>query len=88
MILSRLSDYLRRHRRASVAQLSVALAASPDALRAMLARLEHKGRVRRLPPPKAACGNGCCRCEASTLELYGWIDDADEPPPAAPECAA
>ncbi|MCB1889461.1 MAG: FeoC-like transcriptional regulator [Rhodocyclaceae bacterium] len=74
MIIERLSAYLNRHRRASLNQLSIALAASPDALRPMLAHLERKGRVEKLPPPRAACGSSCCRCDRGALEAWRWAD--------------
>ncbi len=85
MILDRLGRYLQRHGRASLSQLSLALDASPDALRGMLARLERKGRVHRLPPPKAACGGSCCRCDSATLEAWCWAAD-DGPPGPDPAC--
>ena len=71
MILSRLSDYLRQQRRASVADLALGLDASPDALRAMLGTLQRKGRVRRLDGPR--CASGCCKCDPASLELYEWV---------------
>ncbi|QTR49291.1 FeoC-like transcriptional regulator [Candidatus Thiothrix anitrata] len=49
MILSRITAYLREHKRASLLDMSYALEATPDALKAMLSTLERKGRVRRLP---------------------------------------
>lgn len=78
MILSRLSDYLRRNRRASVADMAIGLEVAPDALRGMLAVLERKGRVRRV----ALCGTcqaRCCRCSPDLLESYEWTADADVP---------
>ncbi len=71
MILSRLSSYLRERRRASVGDMVLALGCEPGALEAMLATLERKGRVRRLPPG-TACGRGCCESDPATLVLYEW----------------
>jgi hypothetical protein len=73
MILSRLNDYLRVHRRASLVDMTHGLDASPDALRGMLAALERKGRVRRLAAGTAC--SGCGKCDAAALELYEWTGD-------------
>jgi Mn-dependent DtxR family transcriptional regulator len=73
MILTRVTDYLRQHRRASLQDLVYRLEASPAALQEMLSTLERKGRVRRLPAG-TACG-GCCKCDPNALELYEWIGD-------------
>ncbi|MCB1954533.1 MAG: FeoC-like transcriptional regulator [Rhodocyclaceae bacterium] len=81
MILEELGNYLQQHRRASLTQLGIALGASPEALRGMLQRLERKGRVRRLPPPQAACGGSCCRCDAAVSETWAWAADDGEPVP-------
>lgn len=69
MILTQLSDYLRRNGRASVADLARALDTTPDAVRAMLATLARKGRVRTLAG--GGCG-GCGKCAAADLEVYEW----------------
>jgi hypothetical protein len=73
MILSRLNDYLRLHRRASLVDMAHGIGSSPDALRGMLAALERKGRVRRLAAG-AAC-SGCGKCDPNTVELYEWVAD-------------
>ena len=72
MILSRLSEYLQQHRRASVSDLALGLGSSPEALRGMLAALERKGRARQLPPGTAC--NGCCKCDPNAVELYEWVE--------------
>ena len=71
MILSRVSDYMKQHRRASVLDLAHGLDAAPDALKGMLAILERKGRVRRLPAGTAC--NGCHKCDPNWVELYEWV---------------
>jgi DNA-binding IclR family transcriptional regulator len=71
MILARVLDYLRRHRRASVADMAQGLGAAPEALREMLAMLERKGRVRRLPAG-TLCAGGCRKCDPASVELYEW----------------
>ena len=73
MILSQILDYLRVHRRASLLDLQYHLRAEPEALRAMLATLERKGRVRRLPPD-TICGMGCSQCRQAAPELYEIVE--------------
>lgn len=73
MILSRLNDYLRQHKRASLNDLALGLDAAPDAVEAMLATLERKGRVRRLPAGTAC--TGCSKCDPGAVRLYEWSAD-------------
>lgn len=71
MIISRLEDYLREHRRVALSDMAIALNAEADALRHMLGMLERKGRVSRLPSG-TPCGGGCTKCHPTTVELYEW----------------
>ena len=70
-MLTRVDAYLRLNRRASLRDMALVLAASPEALREMLAVLERKGRVRRLPAG-TTCGGGCSKCAPTDVELYEW----------------
>ena len=70
-MLSHLSDYLRQHGRASLADLALALDSTPTALEGMLAILERKGRVRRLAS-SPGCGTTCCQCDAAPVAVYEW----------------
>ncbi|MFP4080053.1 MAG: FeoC-like transcriptional regulator [Ectothiorhodospira sp.] len=81
MILSQILDYLRTHRRVSLLDLQHRFHAEPEALRGMLATLERKGRVRRLPPG-TVCGGGCSHCGQTAPELYEITEG-----PAIPEGA-
>ena len=72
MILSRVTDYLKTYRRAALSDMVVGLDATPEALREMLAILERKGRVHKLPSG-TACGGGCNKCSPSSIELYEWV---------------
>ncbi|MCX7672620.1 MAG: FeoC-like transcriptional regulator [Thiobacillaceae bacterium] len=74
MILTRIHDHLRQHRRASVADLARLFDSEPSAVRAMLEQLVRRGRVRRLPAG-TPCGGGCCKCAPEAVELYEWIGD-------------
>lgn len=74
MIISRLSDYLREHRRASLNDMAHRLDATPEAVTAMLSVLERKGRVRKLDSG-ASCGKSCCQCDPTTIAIYEWVTD-------------
>lgn len=71
MILAQISDYLKFRGRASVIDMAHGLNATPEALRDMLAVLERKGRVRKLPTG-THCGGGCSKCSPESIELYEW----------------
>lgn len=71
MMLSRLSDVLRERRRASLNDLARSVGSSVEAIEPMLAILERKGRVRRLPSG-SGCDHDCCGCDPMTLVLYEW----------------
>ncbi|GAB3375570.1 FeoC-like transcriptional regulator [Azotobacter armeniacus] len=74
MILSEIGQYLRQHGRASLRDLATATGSTPEAVEAMLATLERKGRVRRLSAG-STCGTSCCKCDPATLALYEWIGE-------------
>ena len=76
MILSRVSHYLRRHRRASLHDMAHSTGSTPEAIAAMLATLERKGRVRLLPAG-SSCGSACCKCDPTTLAIYEWTGEDD-----------
>lgn len=71
MILSDLTNYLSEHRRAALLDISHRLDSDPQALRMMLAMLERKGRVRKLPAG-TTCGGGCTKCDPASVEIYEW----------------
>jgi len=73
MILSELRSYLVEHKRAALTDMARHFDTDPDALRGMLATLEHKGRVRKLPAG-TRCDSSCCRCDQASLELYESLD--------------
>lgn len=74
MILSRLSDYMREHRRASLNDLANGLGATTEALEPMLETLQRKGRVQRLPAG-STCGRSCGGCDPTTQVVYEWTGD-------------
>ena len=74
MILTRLADYLRQRRRASLADMALGIGITSSALEPMLATLERKGRVRRLPAG-AGCGHTCSKCDPTVLAVYEWTGD-------------
>lgn len=73
MILSQAKEYLRQHSRASVVDMAQGLDATPEALKGMLAILERKGLVRRLPAGTTC--SGCCKCDPNAAELYEWVGE-------------
>jgi hypothetical protein len=85
MILTELTSYLCAQQRAALLDLSLRFDTHADALRGMLAVLERKGRVRKLPAG-TLCSTGCSKCDAASIEIYEWIDAADGKPdlPRAP----
>ena len=72
MILSELTAYLAKQKRASLIDLSHRFDSDPEALRGMLAILERKGRARKLPSG-ATCGGGCNKCDPASIEIYEWV---------------
>lgn len=72
MILSELRDYLAEHGRVSLVDIANRFDADADALRGMLATLERKGRVRKLPLG-TSCHSACCKCDQAAPELYEWV---------------
>ena len=72
MIITDLSQYLRRHRRASVADMAMGLGTSAEALAPMLEMLERKGRIRKLPAGSSCGSKSCCKCDPATVALYEW----------------
>lgn len=71
MILSKVTNYLKLNRRAALQDMAGVLDVSPEALRAMLDRLERKGNVRRMPVG-TPCGGSCNKCKPEQVELYEW----------------
>jgi len=75
MILAEIRQYLAQHKRVALIDLSHHFGSDPEALRGMLAMLEGKGRIRRLPMG-TPCGNGCCKCDPATVEIFEWVEGA------------
>lgn len=69
MILTQLQTYLKKNRRASLAELEHSLKVDADALRGMLGKLIQKGRVCKVNGK--ACG-GCHSCAPEAIEFYEW----------------
>lgn len=73
-ILSRLAQYLRMNRRASLADLANGLDATPAAIEGMLVAFERKGRVRRVTA-SPACGRTCGKCDPSAVTVFEWTGE-------------
>ena len=74
MILSELRDYLKANRRAGLADMALHFNVESGAIRGMLEQWIRKGKVRKLPSG-TLCGDGCCKCDPETVELYEWMPD-------------
>lgn len=72
MILTHLRNHLAAHERVSLRDLALRFDVEAGALRGMLAALERRGVVRKLPAG-SACGT-CGHCDQTSPELYEWID--------------
>jgi len=80
MILTDISHYLRQRGRASLNDIALGVGSSPEALATMLATLERKGRVRRLPTGSSCGTSSCGKCDPTTLAIYEWVGDGCRPP--------
>jgi hypothetical protein len=71
MILSEIRDYLQTQGSASLQDMAHRFDVDPEALRGMLGQWVARGRVVR----EAAGGEceGCCKCDATRMELYRWV---------------
>ncbi len=74
MILAEVREYLAQHKRAALLDLSHHFGTDPEALRPMLAMLERKGRVRKLPTG-TPCADGCCKCDPASVEIFEWVGE-------------
>jgi hypothetical protein len=75
MILAEVRQYLTQHKRVALNDLSHHFGSDPEALRGMLAVLERKGKVRRMPMG-TPCWGGCCKCDPARVEIFEWIERA------------
>ncbi len=78
MILAEISDYIRERQRVSVADVANRFDSDPEVVRKMLAVLERKSRVHRIPSV-SACGSSCRQCDQAATELYAWGPGKGEP---------
>lgn len=71
MILSEIREYLQTHGSASLQDMAHRFDTDPEALRGMLGQWVTRGRVVR-EAPRGNCGS-CCKCDATRMELYRWV---------------
>ena len=72
MILSEIKQYLMKHKRATLGDLSVHFDTDPDAMRGMLEQWIRKGRVSK-SDLKASCNKTCSKCsDDAAMEIYQW----------------
>jgi len=70
MLLSQLSAYFARHKRACLADLVAHFEVQPEALRGMLDLLIAKGRIGRVETGFNCAG--CSKCDPHQIEIYEW----------------
>ncbi len=73
MILAEIKNYLMTRGRAPLSDIALHLESDPQAVRGMLDRWVHKGKVRKLPI-NSSCGRSCKECDPDTTEIYEWLD--------------
>lgn len=73
MILSDLRAYMQLQQRVVLHDLIIHFNVDAGALRGMLDKWIHKGKVRKTST-EAACGTSCCKCDPAMTEIYEWID--------------
>jgi len=72
MILSNLKQYLFNHKAVNLHELTIALRADPDVIRAMLQHWIRKGCIQKRKANEA-CGGACRKCDPMLTEIYEWI---------------
>lgn len=72
-MLSTIKDFLRQRRRATLAEVAAHVHAETSAVQGMLELWIRKGQVRK-SMATASCGGSCTKCEASSVEIYEWLD--------------
>lgn len=77
MSLRAVQDYIARHGRVTLADLCLRFDSSPEAMRAMTARLTLRGRIARHLPKSACTGCGA----AGTCPAGEYFTAATAPPP-------
>ncbi len=82
MILKDLSEHLAHERQAAVFELAQRFGADREVIRGMLAVLERKSLVRRLPTG-TMCSGGCMQCSPDTIEIYEWLGPRETASPPA-----
>lgn len=80
--LSAVKLYMQDRGRATVDDLAVGLATTPDNARSLLEMWRAKERVRFIPSACSACGKGAfggCRCPMAALvpDTYEWLSDKE-----------
>ena len=72
MILSEIKQYLMKHKRVTLGDLSVHFDTDPDAMRGMLDQWIRKGRVLK-SDIQSDCNKSCSKCCSDTaMEIYEW----------------
>ena len=70
MILTDIQVYLEKCGKISLAELALHFQMDANAMRPLLKRLIHKGRIRLMTGEKCA---KCCDCASEMIEFYEWV---------------
>ena len=72
MILSEIKQYLIKHKRVTLSDLTIHFDTDPEAMRGMLEQWIRKGRVLK-SELQANCNKSCAKCcDDSVMEIYEW----------------
>lgn len=74
--LSSVKSYLEARSRASLTDIALGVATTPEAARALLERWQVKNRVRLVEAACGSCGHGpfgCTCSHAAPVEIWEWI---------------
>lgn len=72
MVLIELKHYLKKVKKANLAQLCQHLNTEPDFTRLLLQQWVGKGKVRKAMAG-AGCGIRCAKCLPEVVEIYEWL---------------
>ena len=76
MSLIAIKQHMMQVKFASLSSLCAVFATDADTMRCRLSHWERKGRIKKCLKT-AACGTKCFKCQIPSVELYEWLNIAD-----------
>jgi hypothetical protein len=71
-MLSEIKQYMIKHKRVTLGDLSLHFDAEPEAMRGMLTQWIRKGRITKMDL-QSCCNKTCSKgCDDSAMEIYEW----------------